>query len=173
MIMLGLILLYVGAVLFVNSIWLMGKISGREVAVINILVGALSLLVALYMIFAGAADPGSVKAGAFTLLFAFTYLWVAANQFLGADGKGLGWFCLFVSVTAGTMAVQSLGELGGGFGLWNAVNWVAWTLLWFSFFLLLGMSRNIQRQVAIFTLFCAVFTGWVPGLLILGQVIAL
>lgn len=37
--MLGLILLYVGAVLFVNGVWLMERISGREVAVINILVG--------------------------------------------------------------------------------------------------------------------------------------
>ncbi len=169
--MLGLILLYVGAVLFVNSIWLLDRINGKEVAVINVFVGTLSLLVALYMIFAGGAEPGSVKAGAFTLLFAFTYLWVAANQFLGADGKGLGWFCLFVSITAGTMAIQALGDLGGSFGLWNAFNWVAWTLLWFSFFLLLGMSRQIQKQVAFFSLLCAVFTGWIPGLLILEQVI--
>lgn len=29
--MLGLVLLYVGAVLFLNAVWLLGKISGREV----------------------------------------------------------------------------------------------------------------------------------------------
>lgn len=165
--LLGLILLYVGAVLFVNSIWLMERISGKEVAVINTFVGSLSLLVALYMIF----FAGEVRGGAFTLLFAFTYLWVAANQFLGADGKGLGWFCLFVSITAATAAIQALGSLDGSFGVWNALNWVAWTLLWFTFFLLLGLSRKIQRQVAVFTLVCAIFTGWIPGLLILGQVL--
>lgn len=82
--LLGLILLYVGAVLFVNGIWLMERISGREVAVINALVGSLSLLVALYMIFLA----GEVRGGALTLLFAFTYLWVAANQWLGNDGRG-------------------------------------------------------------------------------------
>ncbi|OVZ00763.1 AmiS/UreI family transporter, partial [Pseudomonas aeruginosa] len=101
--MLGLVLLYVGAVLFLNAVWLLGKISGREVAVINFLVGVLSACVAFYLIFSAAAGQGSLKAGALTLLFAFTYLWVAANQFLEVDGKGLGWFCLFVSLTACTV----------------------------------------------------------------------
>lgn len=95
----GLVLLYVGAVLFINSIWLMGRINGKEVSVINFFVGVLSLLVALYLIFV-VATPEGVKAGALTILFAFTYLWVAANQLLEVDGKGLGWFCLFVSLTA-------------------------------------------------------------------------
>lgn len=65
--MLGLTLLYVGAVLFVNGIWLMGKIANKEVAIINFLVGALSLVVALYLIFSGSTNAGSIKAGAFTL----------------------------------------------------------------------------------------------------------
>nr|WP_272943126.1 AmiS/UreI family transporter [Pseudomonas putida] len=47
----GLVLLYVGAVLFINGIWLMGRITDREVAVINLFVGLLSLLVAVYLIF--------------------------------------------------------------------------------------------------------------------------
>ncbi|MEN5207307.1 AmiS/UreI family transporter [Stenotrophomonas terrae] len=167
--MLGLILLYVGAVLFVNGVWLMDRISGKEVAVINSLVGGLSLLVALYTIFVLA----DVKSGAFTLLFAFTYLWVAANQLMGNDGRGLGWFCLFVSITAATEAVRAFTALDGAFGLWNALNWSAWTALWFSYFLLLGLARNIQKPVAGFTVLCGVFTGWLPGLLILGQVIKL
>jgi hypothetical protein len=169
--MLGLTLLYVGAVLFVNGIWLMDKIADKEVAIINFLVGALSLVVALYLTFSDSTNPGSIKAGAFTLLFSFTYLWVAANQFLGSDGKGLGWFCLFVSITAGTMAIQALGQLEGGFGIWNAMNWIAWTVLWFSFFLLLGLSINIKKPVALLSLLCAIFTGWIPGLLILSNFI--
>ncbi|MDD1015891.1 AmiS/UreI family transporter [Pseudomonas rubra] len=170
--MLGLILLYVGAVLFLNGIWLTNRIAGREVAVINVLVGVLSLLVALHLIFGADANAATVKAGACTLMFAFTYLWVAANQFLGTDGRGLGWFCLFVSLTAAGITVQSFIDSEGAFGLWNALNWGAWTVLWFSFFLLLGLARKIQKQVAWLTLGCAVFTGWVPGALILGQMIS-
>ncbi len=55
--MLGLVLLYVGAVLFLNAVWLLGKISGREVAVINFLVGVLSACVAFYLI-APYSPPG-------------------------------------------------------------------------------------------------------------------
>lgn len=164
----GLVLLYVGAVLFVNSIWLMGRINNKEVSVINLFVGALSLLVAIYLIFV-VGSPDSVKAGALTILFAFTYLWVAANQMLDVDGKGLGWFCLFVSVTALVVTVSSIPYAEGMMKIWDVVNWAAWTLLWFSFFLLLALSKKIQRQVAAFTMFCAVFTAWIPGMLILWQ----
>ncbi|MDV6769451.1 transporter [Pseudomonas aeruginosa] len=169
--MLGLVLLYVGAVLFLNAVWLLGKISGREVAVINFLVGVLSACVAFYLIFSAVAGQGSLKAGALTLLFAFTYLWVAANQFLEVDGKGLGWFCLFVSLTACTVAIESFAGASGPFGLWSAVNWTVWALLWFCFFLLLGLSRSIQKPVAYLTLASAIFTAWLPGLLLLGQVL--
>lgn len=167
---LGLTLLYVGAVLFLNGLWLLEKISSREIAIINFLVGALSLIIALFLILSAPSNALSVKAGALTLLFAFTYLWVAANQLLKLDGRGLGWFCLFVSITAGIVAVRSLGDINELFGVWNTFNWVAWALLWLSFFVLLGLSRNIQKPVGYFTLLCGVFTGWVPGMLLLEQV---
>ncbi|AFK66929.1 MULTISPECIES: AmiS/UreI family transporter [Pseudomonas] len=164
----GLVLLYVGAVLFINSIWLMGRITDREVAVINLFVGLLSLLVAVYLIFVVGSAEG-IKAGALTLLFAFTYLWVAANQVLQVDGRGLGWFCLFVSVTALVVTVSSIPGAEGLLKVWDVLNWAAWTVLWFSFFLLLALARKIQRLVAAMTLLCAIFTAWVPGLLILWQ----
>ena len=37
--LLGFLLFYVGAVLFLNGIWLMGKIQDREIVVINIVSG--------------------------------------------------------------------------------------------------------------------------------------
>lgn len=167
----GIVLLYVGAVLFVNGIWLMGHIASREVAVINFLVGAFSLLAAFFLIFY-IATPESEKAGALTMLFAFTYLWVAANQLLQVDGKGLGWFCLFVSVTALVVTVSSIPLAEGMLRLWDVFNWASWSALWFSFFLMLALSKNIKRQVALLTLFCSVFTAWMPGMLILWQQMA-
>jgi hypothetical protein len=41
-------LLYVGAVLFLNGLWLMDRIGDREIAIINIFVGGLTLLIALW-----------------------------------------------------------------------------------------------------------------------------
>lgn len=164
---LGLTLLYVGAVLFVNGIWLLGKISDKEVSVINILVGSLNFLIALYLIFHDPGNASSISAGAFTILFAFTYLWVGANQFLKADGSGLGWFCLFVSITAAIVGINSISSLSADFDLWNTFNWFAWSLLWFCFFALLALSKSIQKQVAFYSIFCAIFTGWIPGVMIL------
>lgn len=163
----GLMLLYVGAVLFVNGVWMLGKIGDREVTVINTLVGSLSFLVACWLIFHDPADERSINAGAFTFLFAFTYLWVAANQFLGTDGRGLGWFSLFVSITAAVVGGNALVGSALSLTLWSSLNWLAWAVLWFGFFLLLAMGRDIKRLVAIYTIVCAIFTGWIPGVLIL------
>lgn len=170
--LLGLTLLYVGAVLFVNGIWLLDKISHHEVSVINILVGLISFLVAFYLIFQAPEETASISAGAFTLLFAITYLWVGANQWLKADGCGLGWFCLFVSVTAAAVGVHAATGPAENFKLWNSLNWLAWSLLWLSYFYLLSLAKPIKRPVALYTLMCAVFTGWLPGVMLLLGIIS-
>ena len=54
--MLGMVLLYVGAVLCLNGLWLLGRIGDNEIAVIDIFVGGLTLLVSLYLAF----GPGSI-----------------------------------------------------------------------------------------------------------------
>ena len=46
--MLGLTLLYVGAVLLINGLWLLDKVDSKDVSIINFLVGFLSFLVASY-----------------------------------------------------------------------------------------------------------------------------
>ena len=67
---LGLSLFYVGAVLFLNGLWMLGKIADKEIWVINIFTGVVSLCIGLASIFGPAADAASVKSGALTLLFA-------------------------------------------------------------------------------------------------------
>lgn len=168
---LGLTLLYVGAVLFINGIWLLGKISDHEVSVINVLVGLLSFLIAFQLIFQEPDNVIKVSAGAFTLLFSITYLWVGANQWLKADGRGLGWFCLFVSVTAAVIGIHATQDMGSSFKIWNTINWFSWSGLWLSYFILLALAKSIQRSVAIYTLICAIFTGWLPGIMILLEAI--
>src|SRR5262249_11911272 len=105
------VLLYVGAVLCINGIWLLRGprggasalyIQGREVAVINLFTGFVGSVVATTLLVQGNRDTdlASVRGGAFILLFAFTYLWVALNAFLNAGGRAFGWYCLFVAITA-------------------------------------------------------------------------
>jgi hypothetical protein len=59
----GLSLFYVGAVLCLNGFWLLGRIRDKEIAVIHIFVGGITLLVALNLAFGPGADLASIKGG--------------------------------------------------------------------------------------------------------------
>ena len=132
--MLGLVLLYVGAVLFINALAMLGHIAPKEAAIMNLLTGGLSLFVSLHQVVSG--DPALVRAAAFGLLFSFTYLWVAYVNLTGLDGRGLGWFSLFVAATASWVTVDALAAARTVGEYWMAGNWAGWTLHWVFFFVL-------------------------------------
>lgn len=164
--MLGLVLLYVGAVLFVNGIWLLGRIEDREVAIINVFTGIVGLVVAVFAVAQG--DLASIQLAAYVLLFAFTYLWVAYNQYIGAEGSGLGWYCLFVAITAVPVAIITLAQADTVFLNWLGINWAAWAVLWFLYFLLLALKRPITKLTAYVTMGEGIATAWIPGFLLLN-----
>ena len=115
--LLGLSLFWVGAVLFLNGLWVLDKVGDREIAVIDVFVGTLTLIVAIYLAFGPGANADSIKGAAFLLLFTFTYYWVAWNRWNGADGRGLGWFCLFVAITCAPISLQSFATRTHAMGL--------------------------------------------------------
>ena len=218
--MTGVVLLYVGAVLIVNGIWLVGQaraaaiasqmpametatvgstirggggyageaaagqelggervapapmageahplfIQNREIAILNIFTGFIGVAIAVTFIVAGniasssllpsvaAGGQASIRNGGAVLLFAFTYLWVAYNQYANAGGRGLGWYSLFVSITAivfGVYTIQNTPDSNTA-DLWLAGNWFAWAVLWGMFWALLSLNLPIAR-----------ITGWV------------
>ena len=165
--LLGLALLYVGAVLTLNGLWLLGKIEDPEIIVINVIAGFVTLCVALYSAFGPGADAASIRGAALTLLFTSTYLWVAYNRVVSVDGRGLGWFSLFVAITVVPVALQAFTTSSNVAGFWMALNWAAWAVLWFLYFLLLALKRPILRVTGIATLLVGIFTGWLPGMLML------
>ena len=168
----GLALLYVGAVLFLNGLWLMGKIADNEIWVINIFSGVLTLCVSLYLALGPGADAGSIKAAALTLLFTCTYFWVAINRYNGADGRGLGWFSLFVAITTVPVALDTLATASSIWGVWFGLCWVFWGFVWFLFFLLLVLQKPIQKFTGAMTATAGVLTGWLPGYLLLQGILS-
>ena len=168
---LGLGLLYVGAVLVLNGIWLLGYIQDREIWVMNLFTGGLVLAVALYSAFGPGPNQFSVLAAAQFLLFAFTYLWVGINRFLDVDSRGLGWYCLFVAITAVPIAFTIL--TGGG-PIWLGLNWSAWAVLWFVYWLLLALGiTRLTRFSGVLTILIGIATAWIPGYLLLTGVLTL
>lgn len=164
--MLGLVLLYVGGVLFINGLSMLGKIAPKEAAIMNLLTGGLSLFVCLSQL--GRADTASVQAAAFGLLFSFTYLWVAYVHLTAQDGRGLGWFSLFVAATAALVAIDRIAMANGWAAAWLAACWVAWSVLWLCFFAI-GVFRRPAwiRPVAWLAIVQSIGTAWLPGYLML------
>jgi len=168
---LGVSLFYVGAVLCLNGLWMRGHIADREIWVINVFVGLVSLAIGLFSIFGPGADAHSIQGGALTLLFAFTYLWVASNRLTGADGRGLGWFSLFVAITAVPVAIDTLVAASSTWDWWLGLSWAAWSVLWLLYFLLLALRKPIAGMTAGITIGQGVITGWLPGYLLLTGVL--
>jgi hypothetical protein len=165
--MAGPVLLYVGAVLCLNALWILGYIQDREIAIIDIFAGGVGVVASVLSFVKG--DPASIEFGGYVLLFAFTYLWVAYNRFTKADGRGLGWFCLFVAITAIPVGLTVLsGSQGKLWPVWLGLNWLAWAVLWFLYWVLLALGRPIARLAAWVTLIEGIVTAWIPGYLLLS-----
>jgi hypothetical protein len=204
--MLGVMLLYVGAVLIVNGIWLIGQaraaerqpapaaagaagagaaavtvesdpafIENREIAVLNLFTGFVGLVVAVTLMVQGndKGDIDTIRGGAYILLFAFTYIWVAFNQFLNAGGHGFGWYCLFVAVTAVVAGIYTFSNADGNdASIYLGVDWFAWAFLWFLFFLVLTLERPIARFTGWMAILEGIGTSWVFAILLLENELA-
>lgn len=202
--LLGVVLLYVGAVLVVNGIWLLGQariaeaepqpparpgagaaavamethptfIQNREIAVLNIFTGFVGLVAAVTLAVQGNQneDIASIRAAGYILLFAFTYIWVAINQFLNAGGHAFGWYCLFVAVTAVVAGSYTFSNADGNdASIYLGIDWFAWAGLWFMFFLLLALERPIAKITGWAAIFVGISTSWVFAILLLEEELA-
>jgi hypothetical protein len=236
--MTGVVLLYVGVVLIVNGIWLIGQaraaaiasrtpameatavgstysggpsvyageaaagqelggervaeppprgeehplfIQNREIAILNIFTGFIGVVIAATYIIVGfgpstslipavaAAGNGSIRNGAAILLFAFTYLWVAYNQYANAGGRGLGWYSAFVAVTAIVFGIYTIQNTPGDntADLWLAGNWFMWAILWGMFFGLLALNLPIARITGYVAILAGLGTSWALAIALL------
>lgn len=93
-------LLYVGAVLFVNGLMLLGVVPPKSAAVLNLFVGALQCVVPTAMLIQADGDTGTILAASGLYLFGFTYLYVGIGNLANLDPRGVGWFSAFVAGAA-------------------------------------------------------------------------
>ncbi|MFF4241264.1 AmiS/UreI family transporter [Actinomadura geliboluensis] len=158
-------LLYVGAVLFVNALMMLGRVEARSAALLNLFVGALQVVLPTLLLVAAGDDLAAITAAAGIYLFGFTYLYVGIGLLAGLDTTGAGWFSLFVALAAlGFAAINFLDVRDHPFG----VIWLCWSFLWFLFFLVLGLKREeLTRYTGWVTLANAAGTTTLPAFLLL------
>ncbi|MFI7493667.1 AmiS/UreI family transporter [Kocuria sp. M4R2S49] len=159
-------LLYVGAVLFVNGMMLLGYVSGPGAAPLNVFVGVLQVVVPTLLIVSAGGDGTRVAEAAGLYFFGFTYLWLGVNLITGWPHHGLGWFSLVVAVSGIGFAAHSWVALNDGV---LAVQWLMWAILWSAFFVLLARDRTeLAPAVGVLAIGNALLTTGLPGFLILS-----
>ena len=158
--MLGCALVYVGFVLFINGIWLLGILEDKHVIPMNLFTGVLVFMGVMRTVLWEGTDITSYFYSMQSLLFAFTYLWVAINVIFNLPGRGLGWYCLLVAVVAFPTAFTAFPDIG------LVILWFMWCVLWFMFFVLLGLEKNIGKATGVWTVINGIASG-IAGYLIL------
>jgi hypothetical protein len=150
-------LLYVGAVLFINGMMLLGKIEPRAAAIFNLFVGALQVITPTVLIITANGNTDQILGASGLYLFGFTYLYVGIGLLGGFDTTGVGYFSLFV-------AIMALGYSFANFQILNdrpfGIIWLYWAFLWLLFFLLLGLKRDHLTR---YTGWVTAIEGWVTG----------
>lgn len=158
-------LLYVGAVLFLNGVMILGGVNAKAAAIFNLFVGTLQVVTPTYLIFTAGGDADKILNASGIYLFGFTYLYVGITLLAGLDSTGVGWFSLFVAVAAAGFSFANFKILDDKpFG----VIWIYWGFLWLLFYLLLGLKLD---GLANYTGWVTAIEGWVtaaaPAFLIL------
>ena len=153
-------LFYVGAVLIINGVMLLGGMTARSAAPLNLFVGAMQVFTPTLLVIGSGGDEAVILAASGLYLFGFTYLWVGINALADLPGTGLGWFSLFVAVAAVGFAANTW--LNGGRIF--AVIWLLWAVLWLLFFLVLGLGIDrLTRYTGAVALAEGIATAAVPA----------
>ena len=164
--MLGVCLLFVGIVLINNGICALWNIDKKAAAVMNFMVGGLSVFINFVSLVRG--DYYAAGTG---LLFGFTYLFVAVNNVFDLDTKPFAVFSTFVAINA-----VVFGFVEGIFGSpalgiepdirWAFIWWL-WAILWGSAFVTDIMNKKLGKFVPMLQIFEGIVTAWIPGIMIL------
>lgn len=155
-------LLYVGGVLFLNSIMLLGKVEGKSAGIFNLFVGVLQVITPLYLIMTADGDAAAILGASGIFLFGFTYLYVGITNLCNLDTTGVGWYSLWVAILAVGFSIVNFTMFGDvKFG----IIWLMWAFLWTLFFILLGLKRDIGRYTGFVTLIQSWVTAAIPAFL--------
>lgn len=178
--MVSVFLTFAGVSLFVNGvrIWLDSKgneshlLEGKDVAIVNLFTGVIGgIIIALLLSQGHGVAQYDYSGAAYIGLVSLTCVWIGINQFTGVSGAAVGWFSLVVPFFALPAGILGLKSAASVFETWMALNWFAWAFLWFLFFVLLVMKRNIARFTGAMTVVQSIMTAILPAILLHAKAI--
>lgn len=159
----SLALLFIGSVLVLNGLSLLQIIGPQATAPINLFVGLFTLGVALQAVLpaSSAGTPSIFVGAAGFLLFAFTYLYVAMNNFFDMPGGGLGWYCGWSVLGSSLLAVVNFATPDGARAGWL---WISWAGLFAAFFVIAALDKvRWVRPTGVYAILHGFFSTGIPG----------
>lgn len=161
---------FVGSVLLLNGLVVLGRIDARSAGPLNVMIGAIVAAIAIRTAIQ-AGDPSQpeafdslIRAGG-SLLFGLTYLYVGIGALANLSGRGLGWYCGWATGAAlfiGLVHYLRLDDPRSG------MLWILWAILFATFFVTSGLGRRrYESATGWFTVLAACLTITVPGALML------
>jgi putative amide transporter protein len=162
--MVAAMLVLYGAVLFVNAFFLLGKVDPKSAGPLNAVIGTIGVIIGFYTGFANALGTYSAFVAALVIIFAITFLIVAAMVFGALDGKAVGYYCLFGAIACFMWAYGFYAIVGSAS---NGTFSIVWGLLFSLFAANLAFGRPWAKPTAYATLFTAFATLLIPGFLLL------
>ncbi|MGV9746073.1 AmiS/UreI family transporter [Rhodococcus zopfii] len=160
-------LMFVGSVLLLNGLGLLGVVGPKATAPVNVFIGSALVITVLSAVLSGPTSGSGqldvVLGATGFLLFAFTYLYVAFNNFGSLPGNGLGWYCGWAALVSVFLAVVNFVRFSDvKFGF----IWLSWVILFSAFFFVLALGQGwLQRPTGWLAVLQAVTTTTIPGAL--------
>jgi putative amide transporter protein len=151
-----------GAVLFLNSLMLLGKADAKSVGIFNLFIGTIQMIIPFYLIVVSSQDHWDLYNNASIFLFGLTYLYVGVTLWKGLDGSGLGWFSLWVTIIGIVYTFISVIHFHD---VVNALTWGMWAFLWLLFFLSNALNKKIDHYIGMVAFVQSWVTLTIPALL--------
>jgi putative amide transporter protein len=151
-----------GAVLFLNSLMLLGKADAKSVGIFNLFIGTIQIIIPFYLIVVSGQDHWDLYNNASIFLFGLTYLYVGVTLWKGLDGSGLGWFSLWVAIIGIVYTFISVIHFHD---VVNALTWGMWAFLWLLFYLSNALNKKIDHYIGIVAFVQSWVTLTIPALL--------
>ena len=162
----GIVLFFVGWVFILNGLHALGRVGNKEAGWFNLVISLLMFLWIIRALVTNYLEDGTIWFVAGVTMFALTYLGLAGSYLLELDGRGLGWYCLWVAVVAPYIGYQNFVAGDVRFG----IIWLVWAVAWFCFWLILGLGKSkVMSKLKYFMIPVGVLTAWVPGFMLMND----
>lgn len=163
----GGILLYLGILFFLNSIFHLTKINKREIANGSIFLSVLIALFSLFIIFGQIRDMYSIEIGGIALFFSCLYLWHNFNIIFNISHEGIGYFCLYFFVLSVVLIIYTAIHITQPWGIWLTASWISWAILLIMYYFMYVKKIKIEMVFGIYFIFISIASAWLPGILLL------